>query len=52
MGQDALAAQRLADHEKEKEMMRNRLDTATVFDVKHDFFCRSLIKFPHESLNP
>lgn len=52
MEQDALAAQRLADHEKEKEMMRNRLDTATVFDVKPDFFCRSLIKFPHESLNP
>ncbi len=42
MEQDALAAQRLADLEKMKEMRRNRLDTATVFDVKHDFFCRGL----------
>jgi hypothetical protein len=42
MEQDANAAQRLADFEKMKEAMRNRLDTATVFDVKHDFFCRGL----------
>jgi hypothetical protein len=42
MEQDALAAQRLADYEKMKEMERNRLDTTTVFDVKHDIFCRGL----------
>ena len=42
MEQDALAAQRLADHERMKEMARNRLDTTTVFDVIHDIFCRGL----------
>ena len=42
MEQDALAAQRLADYEKMKEMARNRLDTTTVFDVKHDIFCKGL----------
>ncbi len=42
MEQDALAAQRLADYERMKEMARNRLDTTTVFDVRHDIFCRGL----------
>jgi hypothetical protein len=42
MEQDALAAKRLADYEKMKEMQRNRLDTTTVFDVKHDIFFRGL----------
>jgi hypothetical protein len=51
MEQDALAAQRQADEKKMKEMMRNRLDTATVFDVKHDFFCRGLPSNQSDYLN-
>jgi hypothetical protein len=42
MEQDALAAQRLAEHEQMKAMAKNRLDTATVFDVKHDIFIQGL----------